>query len=98
MTEPLAPPTLLDQIVRRVAELPDRTSPDDWPEAMLVTVAELRAILTELLTAQPVTSSRDNAAFIADLRREADELETSGAVKIGPVYREIATRLESLAR
>jgi len=28
-----------------VAELPDRSSPDDWPEAMLVTASELSAII-----------------------------------------------------
>lgn len=32
-------------IVKRVAELPDRTSPDDWPQAMLVTSEELRHII-----------------------------------------------------
>ena len=40
---------LIKQIVRAVAELPDRTSPDDWPEAMLVTDEELRNILDEHL-------------------------------------------------
>ena len=32
-------------ILRDVAELPDRTSPDDWPEAMVVTDAELGTII-----------------------------------------------------
>lgn len=36
---------LIEQIVRDVAELPDRTSPDDWPDAMLVTADELTEIL-----------------------------------------------------
>lgn len=36
-----------DLIVRDVAELPDRTSPDDWPEAMLVTGEELHALIVE---------------------------------------------------
>lgn len=40
---------VVDQILQRVAELPDRTSPDDWPEAMLVTADELRQIITEEL-------------------------------------------------
>ena len=31
-------------IAQEVAELPDRTSPDDWPEAMLVTAEELMLI------------------------------------------------------
>lgn len=35
----------VDRIVGAVAELPDRTSPDDWPDAMLVTACELRAIV-----------------------------------------------------
>lgn len=34
----------IDRIIQQVAELPDRTSPDDWPEAMLVTADELRSI------------------------------------------------------
>jgi len=35
----------INEAVRRVAELPDRTSPDDWPEAMLITGNELRNVL-----------------------------------------------------
>lgn len=37
------------RVLRRVAELPDRTSPEDWPDAMLVTYDELRQILIEEL-------------------------------------------------
>lgn len=40
-----------DAAVQAVAELPDRTSPDDWPEAMLVTADELRAIVKQALVA-----------------------------------------------
>ncbi len=36
---------LIDNVLRDVAELPDRTSPEGWPEAMLVTADELRLIL-----------------------------------------------------
>lgn len=36
----------LDLIVQDICELPDRSSPDDWPEAMLVTSDELRRIIT----------------------------------------------------
>ena len=42
---------LAAQICRDVAELPDRNSPEDWPEAMLVTHDELQAIVTEALEA-----------------------------------------------
>lgn len=37
----------IDSIVRDVAEIPDRNSPDDNPEMMLVTEKELRAILED---------------------------------------------------
>jgi hypothetical protein len=42
-------------IVRAVAELPDRDSPDDWPEAMLVTDRELINILTAALNPEAST-------------------------------------------
>lgn len=35
----------IDEVVRDVAELPDRTSPDGQPEMMLVSAEELRSIL-----------------------------------------------------
>lgn len=44
---------IADRIVLDVAELPDRTSPDDWPEAMLVTGEELHWIVLEALKATP---------------------------------------------
>jgi hypothetical protein len=40
----------IDAIVQSVAELPDRTSPVDWPEAMLVTADELRVKLREAVS------------------------------------------------
>lgn len=55
MTEPLtasasaADRRLRERIIQRVAELPDRTSPDDWPDAMLVTAEELLDILADEL-------------------------------------------------
>lgn len=42
----------IDLILRDVAELPDRTSPDDWPEALLVTAEELREILERHLSVE----------------------------------------------
>lgn len=38
-------------IVRDIEELPDRTSPDDWPEALIVTNSELREIVSEHIRA-----------------------------------------------
>ncbi|MHA3059943.1 hypothetical protein ACX1N5_03945 [Acinetobacter sp. ANC 4636] len=37
-------------IIRDVAELPDRNSPEDWPEALIVTDDELEEILSKHLT------------------------------------------------
>ena len=42
---------LVQRIVRDVAELPDRDSPEDWPEAMLVTGDELAEIVRSALAA-----------------------------------------------
>lgn len=41
--------TIATRILNEVMELPDRTSPDDWPEAMLVTGEELVAIVKGVL-------------------------------------------------
>lgn len=38
---------LIEDYCRRVAEMPDRTSPDDWPEAMLITGDELAELLRD---------------------------------------------------
>ena len=38
-------------VVLSVSELPDRTSPDDWPDAMLVTAEELTDAVTTAITA-----------------------------------------------
>lgn len=56
------------QIVREVAELRDRTSPDDWPEAMLVTAAELHDIALSALAAAvvPSTLTKDGAFISLD--------------------------------
>jgi len=49
VTSHALPVTMWDSIatavVKRVAELPDRSSPDNWPEAMLVTSEELHDII-----------------------------------------------------
>lgn len=41
---------LAERIVLEVAEIPDRNSPEDWPEAMLVTCDELRGIVLSALS------------------------------------------------
>ena len=49
--EPAGVDDVVNEIIRDVAELPDRTSPEDWPDAMLVTADELRTILEAALRA-----------------------------------------------
>lgn len=44
-------PDVASLVIRDVAELPNRTSPEDWPEAMLVTAEELENILRARLSA-----------------------------------------------
>jgi hypothetical protein len=46
---PVEAKALADAICLDVAELPDRSSPEDWPEAMLVTAAELMEIVVRNL-------------------------------------------------
>lgn len=43
---------IITQIIREVAELPDRTSPEDRPEMMLVSCDELEGILEATLPAE----------------------------------------------
>ena len=54
MTNKQAYAGLLERLVNRicleVCELPDRTSPEDWPEACLVTPEELSDICSGVLT------------------------------------------------
>jgi hypothetical protein len=54
--------TFLDFIVRDVAELPNRDSPDDQPEMMLVSVDELRRIVARHVFG-PMGDNHHNAAL-----------------------------------
>lgn len=56
---PAEPSAIADRICNEVAELGDRNSPEDWPEAMLVTHAELHAIVVDALADQP-TGATEN--------------------------------------
>lgn len=63
----------VDQIIQQVAELPDRTSPDDWPEAMLVTADELRRIIVDALNAEGPRA--EAAELTARLFEECTQIE-----------------------
>lgn len=55
---------IAEQVVQIVAELPDRTSPDDWPEAMLVTADELRDIVSDAVLAAPACDRPPEALLL----------------------------------
>lgn len=84
---PEIPMTLPDDVVEQfardvcqdVCELPDRTSPDDWPEACLVTGKELHIIVTERFRAAL------EAARYGEMRAEIAEI---GEVAKGCAKRE----------
>lgn len=68
LTPQLAQQCLAEQICREVAELPDRNSPEDWPEAMLVTHDELRAIVLSALREALASGEGDEAMDAARYR------------------------------
>lgn len=51
---------LIESIIRDVAELPDRSSPDDFPEAMLVTADELQEIIERHVITNATTIEADS--------------------------------------
>ncbi len=55
----------INDVLRDVAELPDRNSPAEWPEAMLVTAQELHQILE---AHWPAPSMPVNARLLEALR------------------------------
>ena len=73
-------------IVKRVSELSDRSSPDDWPEAMLVTSKELAFIVSEEV-GQAIAEEREECAKIAELRNVGTN-ETRVAGHIAKAIRE----------
>ena len=67
-------------IVRRAAELPERTSPDDWPEAMLITEEEMGELLVyelALVRDRAIATPPADAAELLD--NYADHLEADRA-------------------
>lgn len=87
-----------------VSELPDRNSPEDWPEAMLVTVSELHEIATGImrreLTGKPTYTFMGQAESIVNSKSvisiyaacEWDELSEDGKVWIAGIVRETLVR------
>lgn len=95
---------LIEWIVREVAELPDRTSPEGEPEAMLVTADELGTIIREGLNAARAKAlPEDVALFIRLLRtpiagRTIDTVDEGLLACANEDRLQAATLIESLAR
>src|SRR6267154_1918917 len=78
MTSPSSIPSRMEEIagniVRDVAELPDRTSPGDEPETMLVTSNELEAIIkAELASTIQSAQAEEREACAKELDRHRQE-------------------------
>ena len=73
------PATIASIICQAVAELPDRDSPPDWPEAMLVTHDELQQIVANALSAPPahtvITDLIDLARTVNLALDDSEEME-----------------------
>ena len=74
------PGDIAARIIQRVAELPDRNSPEDWPDAMLVTGEELQFIIGEEivpLAEETMRLYRELGASKENLRFMGDQLDTA---------------------
>ena len=63
--------SLANQVVREVAELPDRTSPDDMPDMLLVTAQELH----DIVDAADSTRTKSSESLVAELREKVERLK-----------------------
>lgn len=68
---------IIDEIVVNVAELPDRNSPDDWPDAMLVTGEELTEIIEAALEGYAIVPADQASQPPAD----ADDIAWDARIK-----------------
>lgn len=92
----LAP--VIDEIIRAVAELPNRTSPEDNPDMMLVTVEELWDILTSRLDAASHATRPVGEEDVRELVKRADEMGPRLTVVQGNLVHDLARCIERLSR
>lgn len=79
MTATARRPDIATRIIQRVAELPERNSPEDWPEAMLVTGNELQLIISEEIA--PIVE--ETARLVRELRLLDEEIKTLRKMQSG---------------
>lgn len=63
------PTEWIDRVIREIAEMDDRSSPPDWPEAMLITPTEIREIISRHFAASMSSAARD---VLTERRRQID--------------------------
>lgn len=94
--------TLAERICTDVAELGDRNSPADWPEAMLVTRAELHTIVIAALSEEQRPAAWNDgktAALVNALRDTAVEYHATQQLReriahlVRPIAQQIAQAL-----
>lgn len=73
----------IDAAIRWACELPDRTSPEDWPEALLITGAELETLIQNAFEERderlaPHTAAAQAAAVAAAVLAERGALIRAG--------------------
>lgn len=70
---------LIEKYCQRVAEMDDRTSPEDWPEAMLITGAELAELLFDF--------AREVIGFPAEINPDLTDILGMPNFRAGPIAR-----------
>ncbi|MEJ5125811.1 hypothetical protein WH367_07105 [Comamonas sp. MYb21] len=82
---------IADQVCMSVAELPDRNSPPDWPQAMLVTSDELRNIVLDAINyAAQAVAAQPPAEVAVALAQLESACERRAAITTVEVYNRLA--------
>ena len=63
----------IDYLIRDLCEIPDRNSPDDQPEMLLVTAAEIRTAIERWIPAVPTTKDAERYRKLRDEENWGDD-------------------------
>jgi len=63
----------IDYLIRDLCEIPDRNSPDDQPEMLLVTAAEIRTAIERWIPAMPTTKDAERYRKLRDEENRGDD-------------------------
>ena len=68
----------IDYLIRDLCEIPDRNSPDDQPEMLLVTAAEIRTAIERWIPAVPTTKDAERYRKLRDEENWGDDGAAGG--------------------